>query len=266
MAVAAGGGALGERADPVERGRAGGAGEHAGPRAERPQQVGVGGTAPLADGGGGRDDLDGRSAGRHHRAQRGAAEAGRRALDRQDAGAVQPHVLAPSSVQPAPRGHAAGPRVELDVDQPERLGRAELGGEEGRDGARAPVQRVVTAPDRGDPGRAEHGRDGGGHDGGGSRGREVDPHGAGRAGGHRLAQDPVGLRRAGRHREHGLVPPLPGPERPLERGGVGGRAPGGARVRADVRVERVDLGSQVDPLAAGGDHVRRKTTPQPPSG
>ena len=70
VAVAAGGGALGERADPVEGGRAGGAGEHAGPRAERAQQVGVGGTVPLADGGAGRDDLDRGSAGRHHRAQR----------------------------------------------------------------------------------------------------------------------------------------------------------------------------------------------------
>ena len=62
------------------------------------------------------------------------------------------------------------------------------------------------------------------------------------------------------------VPPLAGAQRPLERGGVGGRQPGGARVGADVGVERVDLGSQVDPLEAGGDHVRRKTTPYPPSG
>ena len=31
-------------------------------------------------------------------------------------------------------------------------------------------------------------------------------------------------------------------------------------------VERVDLGSTIHPLQAGGDHVRRKTTPSPPSG
>jgi hypothetical protein len=160
----------------------------------------------------------------------------------------------------------AGLRSELDVDQPQRLGRAELGGEERGYGAGAAVERVVTAPGRRDPGRAEHAGDGGGHDRGRGRGREVDPHGVARAGRHRVAQDAFGLRRPGGHHQHGLIPPVSGPERPLQRGGVGGREPGGAGVRPDVRIERVDLGSEVDPFEAGCDHVRRKTTPYPPSG
>ena len=121
-------------------------------------------------------------------------------------------------------------------------------------------------------GRAEHGREGGGHDGGRvprSAGRSRTARG--RAGGQRVAQDRVGLRRAGGDRHDGLVPPLRRPAAPTR--ARPRRRPSTRRCGrrcATCRVERVDLGSQVDPLQARrrsrSRQLRWKTTPWPPSG
>ena len=144
--------------------------------------------------------------------------------------------------------------VELDIHEAERLGDVELGGHERRDRPAATVGRHVAADDPRRPG--DHRREGGGDGVAAEVAGRVDAHGAGGAGGQRLAQPGVGARAAGADDRHAVRVALGEPEGDLEGGpiGVGHAGPPLVAVVAD------------DPLPADADHDRRNTTPWPPSG
>ena len=173
------------------------------------------------------------------------------------AGAVTPQPLAPPAVEAAQRRATRGRRPDLDRDQAERLGGAEVGGEVGGHRAAAAVERQVAAPAPGGsrrgagPGRRHRSRSG--HPRAGRRARR------GGAGGERLAQDGVGAGGAGGHGER-PVRPTPRRARSAHSRAAWSASdmPGGAGVVVHRAGQGVDLGSEVHPLQATSGLARRR--------
>jgi hypothetical protein len=210
-----------------------------------------------------------------HLTQSGAPQRGHRTLDRQHTGHRDVEDFAPPSVEatggPDRSGWwpcRLGCRLDswldswLDSDQAERLRCPQPVGQVSRHRPGAAIERVVAAQHDRRAVRVEAldlvGQRVGhlarlGIDG------QIDTHHTRRPAGHRGAQGPFGTGRAGGHHHHRFATLLAQGEGHLERGPVGGRHPGKALVVGGI--------GPSEPLQAGDDaHVRRNTTPWPPSG
>ena len=122
-------------------------------------------------------------------------------------------------------GDVAGRAVELDRDQPEGLGRAELGGQEGGNRPAAPVERVVAAPDDRRAGAASTAARAAATVALRGVVGQVDAHGPARRRRRGPPAAPFGGRRPGGHGEHPGAPRARPAQRPLEGGHVGGGQP-----------------------------------------
>ena len=189
--------------------------------------------------------------------------------------------LAPPTVEPSLREETID--LGQQPDQPEGLGRAQLVGQEGREGARAPVGRVVTADHQG----RRAGRPKLAGDGPGQRSlvasqvfeeplvraqpvapaiawplgmtvrtaitwRPGDPEHLA-AEGDGVTQRVVGCCRSGRDDQDAGRPCLGDPQGVFHRGLVGRRQPGPVDVAGDRPGQRVDIRSQVGVADAGHD-------------
>ena len=210
-------------------------------------------------------DLDRRRPSGHGGGQGSPPEPRRRAFHREDSAAGHRQPLPPTSIQPAQAGHLTG-TTDGHLDQPERLRPGQLGGQVRGDGARPAVEGVVAAPRRRGVQVGEDPRQGGCHDVRRRGRRQVHPHGAGRSRRDRLPQHVLGGRWARRHGCHRLAPRIPTAQGELQCRRVRRRQARGAGIGDDLAGRRIPLGPPVHPLQAGGDHDRRKTTPNPPSG
>ena len=197
-------------------------------------------------------DLDGRRPGGDLRTECGPAQAGHRALDGQHGRAVDRAARADRR-----RGGARPARriaTELDLDQPERLGRSELGGEERRHRARSRgrPRRRRRRPTRASAATAAMRR---------RRPRSCPGRPARRCARARLAP----TARHSRSERSAADPPTVTTSTASPVASARRRpTSSAARSASDTSAQRSSPAR--DPLAGDDDHDRRNTTPWPPSG